>query len=180
MYFQKGQVIVITFIAIGVVLLLFLHGTINGRSIFTSFDIFDPTCQAKVSGGVYSDSFDDADCVFEKNNVSISNGNVVPQIVSDAGTLVNGLVGLWHFDEMNGNLMNTVSNGHTGIVYGGTRQGILGKFGTAYKFDGVDDWVQISGSDLQFATSDFTLSFWVNYTGVGGRIVGTADTIGTN
>src|SRR3989344_5632062 len=140
----------------------------------------DVACQAKVSGGVYSDSFTDEDCIIEKNNVSISNGNVVPQIVSDAGTLVNGLVGLWHFDEMNGNLMNTVSNGHTGIVYGGTRQGILGKFGTAYKFDGVDDWVQISGSDLQFATSDFTLSFWVNYTGVGGRIVGTADTIGTN
>src|SRR3989338_878593 len=157
MYFQKGQVIVITFIAIGVVLLLFLHGTINGRSIFTSFDIFDPTCQAKVSGGVYSDSFDDADCVFETNNVSISNGNVVPQIVSNAGTLVNGLVGLWHFDETSGGAIDSFGGNNgmpTGVI-----QGTQGKFGNAYNFTG-NGRVVLPTSLSTALTNSFTISMW--------------------
>ncbi|MBS3077096.1 hypothetical protein J4233_02380 [Candidatus Pacearchaeota archaeon] len=157
MYFQKGQVIVITFIAIGVVLLLFLHGTINGRSIFTSFDIFDPTCQAKVSGGVYSDSFDDADCVFETNNVSISNGNVVPQIVSSAGTLVNGLVGLWHFDEISGSAIDAAGGNH-GIPQG-VIQGQAGKFGNAYNFSKYG-WVFMPGNVPNTFNDSFTISAW--------------------
>ncbi|RLG20486.1 hypothetical protein DRN74_05365, partial [Candidatus Micrarchaeota archaeon] len=65
-----------------------------------------------------------------------------------------GLIGSWHFNEGSGNLARDSSGaGNDGTLYDGNTSNddlntlprwVDGKFGKALKFDGVDDYVQIS------------------------------------
>src|SRR3989344_5911495 len=134
---------------------LFNKGGSGGGEVYLSEP--DVACQAKVSGGVYSDSFTDEDCIIEKNNVSISNGNVVPQVDNSAGTLANGLVGLWHFDETSGNAIDAAGGNH-GIPQG-VIQGQAGKFGNAYNFSKYG-WVFMLGNVPNIFNDSFTISAW--------------------
>jgi hypothetical protein len=67
--------------------------------------------------------------------------------------VTNGMIGWWKFD---GNASATVG-GTSGTVYQATQT--TGKIGQCYDFDGVDDYVQITG----FANTGTTqsVSFWV-------------------
>lgn len=55
--------------------------------------------------------------------------------------LIEGILSYWKFDELAGNAIDS-ADGNDGTVVGAT-QGAVGKIGTAYDFNGVNDWVNI-------------------------------------
>jgi hypothetical protein len=73
---------------------------------------------------------------------------------------------VWHMTEIN--VIDSTSNGNSGISYGSMTSGdqVAGKIGTSLDFDGIDDWISISDSSTLDAdlNSAFTLSFWYNKT----------------
>lgn len=75
-------------------------------------------------------------------------------------TLLNGIVAYYNFDEASGNLLDQV-NSYNGTVTGAT-QNVTGKIGTAYSFDGVNDYVNIDSVLTPLATTtQGTWAFWV-------------------
>jgi len=82
-----------------------------------------------------------------------------------------GLVLYLPFDEMSGSIAHDLSgHGNNGIGYNGTIQQInwtAGIFGGAVKFDGMNDYVEISGSSaINIAkaienSGEFTVSLWI-------------------
>ena len=82
-------------------------------------------------------------------------GDTIPD-----NTFSHGLVGYWSFDEGTGTTAYDASwNGNNGILYN-SPQWIDGKKGNALQFDGVDDYVLVSGS-LYSGNTDFTVEAWV-------------------
>jgi len=78
--------------------------------------------------------------------------------------LNNGLVSWWRMDDTNstGTLVQDYMNRNNGTAVGGASQVANGKFGKAWGFDGVDDYVNIS---TIFPTSNLAiscLSAWFN------------------
>ena len=69
----------------------------------------------------------------------------------------NGLVGWWPF---NGNANDESGHGNNGTVIGATlitdRNGLQ-----AYKFDGIDDIININSKAGNFGANDFSVSLWV-------------------
>ena len=84
------------------------------------------------------------------------------------GSLTEGLVGYWTFDEGQGNnVLDYSGSGITGVVQN-TANWQSGVSGTALKFQDADSWVILGDStDLNFgATTDFTVSVWIKPVGV--------------
>jgi hypothetical protein len=78
----------------------------------------------------------------------------------DTGKPANDLVAFYPF---NGKAEDASGNGNHGTVYGATpAKDRFGKMHSAYRFDGVDDYVDI-GRPL--VTGDFTISFWLKSAG---------------
>jgi len=76
--------------------------------------------------------------------------NVSPATAAISATNIRGY---WHFDEGEGSIAYDSSDyGNDGILSGG------GKFGSALKFDGVDDYVEVGNIGV---TGDWTVEFWV-------------------
>lgn len=71
------------------------------------------------------------------------------------------IVGDWHLDE-NAGTKAYDSSGHanTGTLSGASWSG--GKYNPALSFDGVNDYVQILGSDSLNITGNITLEAWIN------------------
>jgi hypothetical protein len=73
-----------------------------------------------------------------------------------SGSLQNGLVGYWPFC---GNANDDSGNGFNGTVSGAIlTTDRFGNSNSAYSFDGVNDQIDVSGSN--FGTSAFTISGW--------------------
>lgn len=70
--------------------------------------------------------------------------------------LTDGLIGYWSFN--NGNANDESGNGHDGIVYGATV--VDGKSGTAFSFDGDDDYIDLGDEPDFDITGDITISLW--------------------
>lgn len=69
--------------------------------------------------------------------------------------------GCWLFDESSGDLIDSSPNGNDGTLNNGPTQGETGQFGSAYLFDGSDDYVEVSpGNDLDF--TDYSMTIWIN------------------
>ncbi len=71
------------------------------------------------------------------------------------------LVGLWHFDEGTGITANDSSgSGNTGTLVNDPLWEVLGKFGNALSFDGMDDYVDCEKNvDI---TTAITVEAWIN------------------
>ena len=83
-----------------------------------------------------------------------------------SGQLANGLVGYWTFDGQDtnwatGQTFDRSGNKNTGTLtnMSTSTSPAIGKFGQAFKFDGVDDVINISGNPL--GTGPLTVSLWV-------------------
>lgn len=72
----------------------------------------------------------------------------------------DGMVGLWHMNEESGTIEDTSGENNDGTTYGNIAYGAEGKFNTALEFDGVDDYVNISHSELLF-DSPITVGAWI-------------------
>jgi hypothetical protein len=77
------------------------------------------------------------------------------------GSLTEGLVGWWKFDETEGNIAyDSSGNGNDGNLTNGPTW-TVGKIGGALNFDGVDDRVKIPHTILDQKLA-FTISLWFN------------------
>ena len=71
--------------------------------------------------------------------------------------LNEGLVAYYPFDA---NAIDQTGNGHDGTVYGATlTTDRFGKANSAYRFDGVNSYIQINDSP-RFDLSTFTITAW--------------------
>lgn len=78
------------------------------------------------------------------------------------------VAGIWLFDEGTGKTSKDLSgNGNDGELKEGTKWED-GQFGQAVVFDGKDDYVEIAPSPL-FNPEEFTVTFWIHPTAVGGN-----------
>jgi hypothetical protein len=88
-----------------------------------------------------------------------SSAQTIPSYVSTVG-----LVGWWPF---NGNANDVSANGYNGVVSGATltvdRNGNANK---AYSFDGITNYISVSGASAVSYTSGLTLNAWVKIDGV--------------
>jgi hypothetical protein len=79
-------------------------------------------------------------------------------------SVVQGLVGLWTFDEAGGEVIHDFSgHGNHGAIGGATRA--QGRLGGALRFDAFDQQAVIPHSDLYPADSDHTVAFWILWFG---------------
>ncbi len=73
-----------------------------------------------------------------------------------------GLVAQWEFD---GNAQDSSGNGNNGVIFNGATW-TTGKFGGAFQFDGVDDYVSIvNNSGSLNLDNSFTLTAWISSAG---------------
>jgi hypothetical protein len=81
------------------------------------------------------------------------------------------LIGYWLLDEDSGSTAYDASgNGNNGSLNGGITQGEPGILGrSAYSFDGSDDAVTISDSQILKLTGSLTISMWVNPNNLGAQ-----------
>jgi hypothetical protein len=95
------------------------------------------------------------------SSIMILQGNETTQ-----AALINphpGLVSWWSFNEGIGTVAGDSSgNGNNGTISGATW--VAGKYGQALSFNGVSNYVSVVDSPgLRLATTDFTITAWVNY-----------------
>ena len=67
--------------------------------------------------------------------------------------------GAWLLNESSGNALDSSPNGNNLVVTGAT-QGVAGQFGTAYSFNGIDNY--LTGGDLDIAGSSVSICCWFN------------------
>lgn len=80
------------------------------------------------------------------------------------------IVGIWLFDEGNGQIAKDLSEeSNDGALMKGPKW-VPGKFGKALEFDGEDDYVEISLPDVfnDIPNNDFTISFWISVQDISG------------
>jgi len=83
---------------------------------------------------------------------------------ASAVPVTNGLVAAYEFS---GNADDVSGNGNDGVVNGATLTADrFGNAGSAYSFDGVNDYVAVPTSlDIQLENGDMTISMWVKLDG---------------
>ncbi len=87
-----------------------------------------------------------------------------------ASTLNNGIVSYWKLDDLAGPAIDS-ANGNDGTVVGAT-QGVAGKIGMAYLFNGTGDHVNFGDLSLN-GLGAITISVWVyphTFGQLGGRV----------
>lgn len=85
-----------------------------------------------------------------------------PFIEMAAASPSSGLIGVWHFDEGEGTIaFDSTAYGNDGaLVNMGPESWVEGMFGYALDFDGVDDYIDVSGGHF-FDIYDFTIEAWI-------------------
>lgn len=74
------------------------------------------------------------------------------------GSIGNGLIAYYPF---NGNAEDVTTNNLDGIVHGATpTTDRKGKVNSAYKFDGINDYINVPHNDALNLPGDFTISLW--------------------
>lgn len=92
-----------------------------------------------------------------------------------SGVPISGLVGHWKFDDTGGiGVMDFSENGNNGVWYGtSTVRYAAGKIGSSTApFNGSSDYIGVpNSSSLNFGTSNFSVSFWVNRPDISAKII---------
>ncbi|NPE26773.1 hypothetical protein HNV12_02085 [Methanococcoides sp. SA1] len=79
-----------------------------------------------------------------------------------------GLLSNWKFDENSGSVATDSIGDNDGTIYDATWT--EGVDGSALSFDGVDDYVTATKSDIIAKSGTYTFSAWVKYEGIGGGL----------
>lgn len=79
-------------------------------------------------------------------------------------------VGAWPFDEGVGKKAVDISGKSGDATIQGTPKWVVGKFGSAVKFDGKSDYIEIKLPDIfnGIPKNDFTMAFWTNIQDISG------------
>ena len=77
-----------------------------------------------------------------------------------------GLIHYYNFDEVSGNLLDLVGGNH-GTLFGPT-QGVTGKLGSAYGFNGSSNYIEFESDNLDLSTTNFSISCWIKRSGGSG------------
>lgn len=107
-------------------------------------------------------------------NLNTNDIDVGKQGAQVGGSLNDGLVAYYSFDDVSGNILKDISqNGNDGVLVNNPTL-VSGVKGNALQFDGIDDYVTLYNSDLSkkdIFGGDYgsvSLSFWVKSTKVDG------------
>lgn len=104
---------------------------------------------------------------YATNGAGTGYGNQV-EITTLKAVPANGLIGWWPF---NGNANDESGNANNGVVSGAaTTTDRFGSSNSAFRFDGLDDFIRASVSALPLGNSSRSFSFYVNYEEVQGSI----------
>jgi parallel beta-helix repeat protein len=115
-----------------------------------------------------------------QNNTFSYNGD--PGEIQDHQQLESGLIAHWAMDERNwtgqlNEVRDSSGNGLHGTSMKGSDTVKDGRVGSAGHFDGTDDFIEMDDySDLDFGTSSFSASVWINLdpdgpTSIGNKII---------
>jgi hypothetical protein len=85
-----------------------------------------------------------------------------PLIEMAAASPASDLIGVWHFDEGEGTIAfdSTIHGNDGALANMGPESWVEGIFGYALGFDGVDDYIDVSGGHF-FDIYDFTIEAWI-------------------
>ncbi|MFX1324039.1 MAG: DUF2341 domain-containing protein [Promethearchaeota archaeon] len=99
-------------------------------------------------------------------NITMYYGNYsMGSLENPSGVWDSNYRGVWHLGESSGNALDSTSYETEGSLVDGVIQGVSGQIGTAYNFDGINDYVNVgdpTDGHLDFGTGSFSLSLWVN------------------
>jgi hypothetical protein len=95
-----------------------------------------------------------------------------PLIEMAAASPASDLIGVWHFDEGEGTIAfdSTIHGNDGALVNMGPESWVEGIFGYALDFDGVDDYIDVSGGHF-FDIYDFTAEAWIYPHGTVGTMI---------
>ena len=83
-----------------------------------------------------------------------------------------GIIVWWPMDETSGTTVTDITGNHPGIQVNAPTFA-SGKVGGALRFNGSNSYVGVGDSDdWAFATADFTIELWANFSSPGGGTVG--------
>jgi len=74
-------------------------------------------------------------------------------------------VAYWNLDETSGDAIDSLNN-NDGDVFGATHN-VIGRVGTGYRFDGVNDYIRVSDNNSLDINNQITISAWINTTETG-------------
>ena len=141
----------------------------SNNCAFESCNISEKVRTRVETRGRWSDDFQGASKISEKDNVTISKGGVELEWAEpdpDSST-----VALWHMNEGSGSTIKDASgNQNDGTINGATW--VSGRFGNALKFDGSHDYIDVGTDSSLDLHQTFTVSAWIkadtlkNYAGI--------------
>jgi hypothetical protein len=101
-------------------------------------------------------------CIGQSSTLTATLNGASSPCSSLSGSLSTGLVGYWPFC---GNANDVSGNGNNGTVNGATlTTDRFGNASSAYSFDGVNDYIDASVSNVPLLNSARTISLWMNFT----------------
>ena len=89
----------------------------------------------------------------------------IPGMIGAAGAYpIDGLIGAYFF---NGSAADSSGNGNDGFVNGAeTSFDRFGNANSAYRFDGIDDFIRIESSSTNLSFDELTISVWAKVNGM--------------
>jgi hypothetical protein len=104
------------------------------------------------------------------DDVRVYNRALSPAEVAQLAAWAPGPVGYWKLDEQNASTINDSSGfGNTGGWNGSGTHWTQGKFGSAAKFNGSDDYISVPSQPIGEATT-WTVSAWIKWLSGAGNI----------
>jgi len=120
--------------------------------------IIDPTV-------IHDDSTDFSVGTFNRVTNTGSGTNPVLETYYQEITNDKRTGGLWHFNEVSGNALDSSGNGNTGTPTGTSI--VTGMFGNSRSFNGTSDYIDVPGTGTLNFTKDFTLEAWIKTSDTG-------------
>jgi hypothetical protein len=158
---------------------IYVNGVLNGTVATTAWSQITITSDTAVNANAFAVGLtNDGSNHFCTNTskideVRVYNRTLSPAEISQLYNWAPGPVGYWKMDEGSGNPNDSTGNGNNGSWSGTGAHWITGKYGKGGSFNGTDDGITITNSNLNLPT--YTFSAWVQLS----PGAGTTNTIAT-